>query len=265
MKTTKKRWGLVLITLIMMGTLVAQEKKEYKMFAVHEDVVMPSMQAEYEVVSKEFTNVMNKYKNEIDGLEYLAVSTDDMRYMFVWPIKGMADLDMNSMGKVREKMGAEKFDDMMSRMDKCYTSHNTYTIAMDPNLTYMPEGFSQTQEGMNYREFHYYYTTPGNMKKLAKVGKKVAELHASKNSQSTYRIYRSGFGAPESFFMVAISAKDPKHMAERSEANYKLLGKEFNELRNKALKYTSRFEVKTGWIRDDLTVAKEMSEKVVKN
>lgn len=265
MKTTKKRWGFFLIALFMMGALAAQEKKEKKMFAVHEDVVMPSMQAEYEAVSKEFTDVMNKYKNEIEGLEYLAVSTDDMRYMFVWPIDGMADLDMNSMGEVREKMGAEKFDDMMARMDKCYTSHTTYTMSADTKLTYMPEGFSQTQKGQNYREFHFYYTTPGQMYDLAKIGKKINELHASKNSPNTYRVYRSGFGAPESYFMVAIAAKDARHFAEKSEANYKLLGKEFGDLRNKALKYTTRYEVKTAWIREDLSVKKDETEKLAKN
>lgn len=265
MKTTRKQWGILLIALLLMGMSYAQEKKEKKMFAVHEDVVMPSMLSEYEAVSKEFTAVMNKYKNEIADLEYLSVSTDDMRYMFVWPIDNMGELDKNPIAEVRNKVGAEKFDAMMDRMDKCYTSHTTYTIAMDPYLTYMPEGFSQTQKGHNYREFHYYYTTPGDMNKLAKVGKKVAELHASKNSPNTYRIYRSGFGAPESFFMVAISAKDAKHMAERSEANNKLLGQEFNELRNKALKYTTRYEVKTGWIREDLSVSKDSPEALAKN
>lgn len=229
----------------------------YQLYAVHEDVVKPSMVMEYEAVTKEFKSVMDKYKNDISKLEYLAMSTTNFRYSFVWPIENMAELDNNAMIKVREKMGADKFDDMMARMDACYDSHTTYTIALDESLSYMPEGMSQTQEGMPYREFHYYYTTPENMAKLAKKGAALTAFHKEKKSNARYRVYRSGFGAPQAFFMVAISAKDPEDMARNSKQLAMDLGQEYQQMLMEALKYTSKYEVLTGWVRPDLSVNKD--------
>ena len=167
----------------------------------------------------------------------------------------MADLDKNPLGEVREKMGADKFDDMMARMDECYDKHYTYTLTLDKNLSYMPEGISQTQEGMNYREYHYYYTTPSMMKKSWKTAKEIRDYHANNGSDLRYRIYTNGaVGTTEAFFMVAVSAKNPAHMAEMIQASRKKLGPEYTKLLNKALSQSSRYEKITGWIRPDLSV-----------
>ncbi|MBT8252780.1 MAG: hypothetical protein HKN00_01805 [Flavobacteriaceae bacterium] len=254
MNSINMRFVSLLTALLIVGFSYGQEEKMYQGYAVHEDIVKPSKMAQYEAVAKEFTEVMNKYKGEVADLTYLCAMTDNMRYMFVWPIDKMADLDKNPIGEVREKMGAEKFDDMMSRMDECYDSHSNYTISLDKEMSYMPEGISQTQEGMNYREYHYYYTSPSMVQKLAKKGKAIKDHHQKVNSDSRYRVYRSGFGTAESFFMVAISAKDAAHMAEMQQANMSKLGPDYQKLLNDALKYTTRYEKYTGWIREDLSV-----------
>lgn len=254
MRSIKTRLLLGAMLMLFIGITYGQDKSNYQMYAVHEDVVKPSMLMEYEAVAKEFSDTMKKYIGEIEDLSYLCTSTDNLRYMYVWPIENMADFDKNPMAQVREKVGAEKFDDMMARMDKCYSSHTTYTIALDKNMSYMPEGISQTQDGMDYREFHYYYTTPEMHKKLAKKGMAIREYHASKDSGASYRVYQSGMGTPETFFMVAVSAKDPVHMAERSRDMMKKLGPEYQKMLNDALKYSSKYEKFTGWIRRDLSV-----------
>lgn len=257
MKSMYQRMLVLFSALLILGFTYAQEKeKSYQMYAVHEDIVKPSKVTQYEAVAKEFKMVMDKYKNEVPDLHYLAVSTDNMHYMYVWPIDSMADLDKNPLAEVRNKMGADKFDDMMARMDDCYSSHTTYTMTLDKNMTYMPEGISQTQEGENYREFHYYYTSPAKLNNLAKKGMAIKEFHASNNSPASYRIYRSGFGAPKSFFMVAVSAKDPSHMAQKSQEIYTKLGPEYQKALNEAMNYTTKYDKVTGWIRPDLSVEK---------
>ena len=261
MKSIKLRLMPLVAAVLLVGNIYAQKEKSYQMYAVHEDVVMPSMVSEYEAVAKEFKEVMDKYKGEVADLTYLCASTDNLRYLFVWPIDNMAELDKNPLAEVRQKMGAESFDDMMERMDKCYSSHTTYTISLDKNLTYMPDGIEQTQEGLNYREYHYYYTSPSDMGKLAKKGKAIKEYHEKMASNSSYRIYRSGFGTPEAFFMVAISAKDPADMARRSQETMTALGQEYQKLLGDAMKYTSRYEKLSGWIRNDLSVTKSVATK----
>lgn len=255
MKSINVRLLTFLAAVLIIGYSYGQEEKSYQGYAVHEDVVKPSKMAQYEAVAKEFTNLMNQYRDKVDGLGYLCATTDDLRYMFVWPIDKMADLDNNPIGEVREKVGAEKFDEMMARMDECYDKHFTYTLTLDKNMSYMPEGISQTTEGMNYREYHYYYTTPSMMGKLAKAGKAIRDYHAEKNSPARYRIYRSGMGTTDAFFMVAISGKDPADMAKKQQEMMSKFGPEYQALLQDALKYSTRYEKQTGWIRPDLSVA----------
>ncbi len=255
MKSINTRLLSFFAAVLILGYSYGQEEKSYQGYAVHEDVVKPSKMAQYEAVAKEFTELMNKYKNEVDGLQYLCASTDDLRYLFVWPIDNMADLDKNPVGEVREKVGAEKFDKIMARMDECYDKHFTYTLTLDKKMSYMPEGISQTQEGMNYREYHYYYTTPSMMKKLADAGMEIKKYHEKNDSGANYRIYRSGMGTSDAFFMVAISAKDPADMAQRQQSMMAKLGPEYQTLLQNALKYSTRYEKQTGWIRPDLSVA----------
>ena len=232
----------------------SQNSDKYQMYAVHEDVVKPSMVGEYEAIMKEFKTVMDTYKNDIEGLQYLCATSDDFRYLFIWPIANMADLDKNPIMEVRAKMGAEKFDNLMARMDACYDKHGTYTLVLDKEMSYMPDGISQTQAGMPYRVYYYYYASPGNMAKLAKMGMKMKELVSRKNSGMHYRVYRSAFGSMDSFFLVAVSAKDPAHLAQLQMESEKLLGEERLKIINEILKYTSKFDTQNGWMREDISV-----------
>ena len=89
----------------------------------------------------------------------------------------------------------------------------------------------------------------------------VDEFHEKNNSEASYRVYRSGFGTAEAFFMVAVSAKDPAHMDERGRMIMEKLGPEYQELLNNAMKYTLRYEKLTGWIRPDLSVTDAVATK----
>ena len=87
----------------------------------------------------------------------------------------------------------DEFGGKCNRFNKCYDSHGSYIITMDEELTDMPDGSSQTQEGQNYRKYIYLYYTPENHAKLKEGMKAVKEMFASKESKEHYRIYRSGF------------------------------------------------------------------------
>jgi hypothetical protein len=252
MKTTKTIFLATLMVLLCIPfNLNAQSDQKMKLYSVHEDDVKPSMLKEYENSIKEFKD--NLTKHSIQDMNFLTVMTDDLKYMYVMPLENMAQLDNQMFATLAQKMGPEEMNNMFDKMDKTYYSHKDYIIMLDEEMSYMPDGISQTQEGMNYRVFHYYYTTPENHANLAKAGKAIKDLYASKKSKSHYRIYRSGFGTDESYFMVAVSAKDPVHLAEMQKANSELLGAEGDKLWYEALKYTSRLESKHGWIRDELS------------
>lgn len=247
MNTLKK---LLLLSFISMAIAGAGNAQNNKLYSVHEDIVKPSMVGEYEKIVKELKDNLVKYN--IPGVQYIVTKTDDFRYLYVLPLNNMADLDKNLFLPLSEKMGKDKMGELFNRMDKCYDRHGTYTLVLDENLSYMPNGISQTQEGMPYRVFYWYHATPENLDKLAAAGKAVKDYHAGKQSKLHYRVYKSGFGPLDSYYMIAVSAKDPQHLAQMQVENNKLLGEAGAKLINDALLYTSKFETVNAWMMDEL-------------
>ena len=167
-------------------------------------------------------------------------------------MKNFAELDERPFADMAEAMG-DDYGKLFERFDKCYDSHGTYIITLDEELTYMPEGFSQIQDGQDYRNYYFIHYTPENRKNLREAIKGVKEMFASKGSKNYYRIYRTGFGAMDNYYLVAVSCKDEIDSAQKTKANQELLGPERFEVFGKVLKYASKMEEVTGEIRRDLS------------
>ncbi len=264
MKTIKLS---VFVALMLLGTGFSnaqEEKKEkaFQMYSVHEDQVKPSMVLQYEKTSKMLADKMKEHN--ITSTSWLASSTDDFRYMWVTPIENMADLDNTSWwGELRDAMGKEAFQEMMSGFDGTFDRHGDYTIRMNKELTYMPDGITQTPEGENFRKFYYIHYPPENGSEIRDAMKGVKELFASKGSQSHYRVYHSGFGTMDNYFLVAVSAKDPIDMAQKSAANDKLLGPEAQAVFGKVLSQVSKMDEFTGEIRPELSFKPKKKDQLV--
>ena len=257
MKQVKSFAFFMIAMLILPFMLNAQDDGKYQMYWVHEDKVIPSKVSDYEKTAKMFADKCKEYNIDMPG--WILSQTMDFRYLYVSPIKSLSDISFESMGELREKMGAEAFDQMFADFDKCYTAHHDYVITMDEDLTYMPEGITQTPEGENYRKFWYLHTTPGKAKKLREKMMAVKELYQSKGSTSSYRVYKSGFGAPSDFYLVAVAAKDAITFETNGAANDKLLGEEAQAVFSEVLKYITNIEEITGQMRPDLAYSPDMS------
>lgn len=244
MKTIKNAFLLTLALCLTLNISNAQ-----KMFQVHQDNVKPSMMLEYEKIAKEFHAACVEHNLQT---KWLVTTMDDFSYLYVTPIENFADLDKRPFADMAKAMG-DKFGDMFNRFDKCYDSHGDYIIVMDEELTYMPEGIDQVQEGMDYRDYYFIHYTPENGKGLREAMESVKDMFADKGSKSHYRVYRTAFGSMDSYYMVAMSSKDAMDSAQKEKANQDLLGPERFEVFNKVLKYADKMEEVTGEIRRDLT------------
>lgn len=242
---------LIAICVLMLSTIAfAQNNDKFQAYVVHEDQVKPSKVMEYEKAAKALVDKMKEHK--ITSTSWLTSTTDDFRYLYVTPLKNMAELDNNAFAPLVEKMGQEAFRDLMSAFNPCYDRHGDYVIFMDKELTYMPKGITQTPEGQNYRKFFYIYVSPKNNSKMRDAMMDVKKMFKEKNSTSYYRVYRSGFGNMDNYYMVAIAAKDPVAMEQQGAANDKLLGDEAAAVFGKVLGLALRFEEYTGSVRPEL-------------
>jgi len=257
MKLSKSLSVFLTLLMVVPFLLNAQDDSPYQMYWVHEDKVMPSMVGEYEKAAKMLADKCTEFNVDIPG--WITSNTMDFRYMYISPIKTLADISFEGMGELREKMGAEAFDQMFADMNKCYKSHGDYVISMDKELTYMPEGITQTPEGENYRKFYYLHSTPAKINKLREKMMAVKELYQNKGSKSSYRVYRSGFGTMGDFFLVAIASKDAVTFEANGAANDKLLGEDAQAVFSEVLKYVTSIEEISGSIRPDLAYTPNVS------
>ena len=251
MKTLKTT---VLLALLFCFTFnFAQAQQRYQ---IHQDNVRPSSVGEYEKVAKEFLEACIEHNPQSP---WIAAQTYDNRYMYISPLDNFAELDKKPFAEMAEVMG-DDFGDMFKRFDKCYDSHTDYIITLSESLTYMPEGISQMQEGLNHRKWIHIYYTPANGKNVYDAMKGIKDLFAEKDSKEYYRVYRSGFGSPENHLIVAISSKDEIDAATRSKANNELLGEAAEEVFGKLMSSIERMEEYSGSMRPDLSYSPKEEE-----
>lgn len=247
---TLKNSILTLTVFILLPSLALAQEKNTQTFWVHEDVVKPSMVNEYEAICKELTSNMRKHS--IQEVNVIVSNTVDNRYMWVSPITSLADIEKPLFTTLAKKMGGTAMADLFKKMDKCYDIEHNFVIVLDKELSYMPEGITQTPEGEPYRKFHYFHHTPGNRALVKEKVKAIKDLFERKNSKVHYRVYKSGFGTRGEFYLVAIAAKDAADYANKISENNTMLGEEWQKLYNEFTSTLSNYEQYEGSMRPDM-------------
>jgi hypothetical protein len=237
------------IFLALIACMVVNLSAAQKMYLVHQDDVKPSKMMEYEKIAKEFHEACITHNLQTS---WLTTTMDDMRYLYVTPMENFAEMDKRPFADMAKAMG-DKFSDMFNRFDQCYDSHHDYVIVLNEELSYMPGGISQTQEGQDYRDFYFIHYLPKDGKKIKEGMKAVKDMFAAKGSKSYYRIYHSGFGTQGNYYLVAMSSKDAIDSATKQKANEEVLGPDRYETFMKVMNYATKMEEVTGEIRRDLS------------
>ncbi|WP_298901553.1 hypothetical protein [uncultured Psychroserpens sp.] len=247
MKTLKR--GLIILISVVFAANISYAQDAPTMFVVHTDNVKFEKIPQYEQAAKSLKD--NCVKHDIKGVNWTTISVEDGRYVYVSPIENMADLDKNPMAPLFEKMGEEAAGKLFNDMDQCYDSHNNSIIHYNAELSYTPEGYST--EGKNHREYHFLYYPPKNAKAMKEAMAKVKALFESKGIKNGYSIYHSGFGSPESYYMVSIAGKDDVAIAMGGKENDEIFGDDKGDTFFNVIKLTSKYDQVEGDIRPDLS------------
>ena len=252
MKLLNKKTLLIIAVFLMLlpNLALAQDNTKNQSYWVHEDRVKPNMIEEYEKVTKDL--VAQCKKHNIKDLNWITAATNDGSYLYITPIKKMADLDINTFAPLQEKMGKQAFSNLFDRYNNCYDTHGGYIVILNKKLSYMPEGLTQSQDGYNYRRWHYLHVTPANKSKLKASLEKVKNLYAKKGSKVYYRVYQNGFGSMGDYYLVAVSAKDGFGYEKNSAENKTLFGTDAKPVFDELFKYVSKYEMKTGAMKPAL-------------
>jgi hypothetical protein len=247
---TIKLLGLIMCCCMFVFNMQSQDDSRYQRYLIHMDPVKPPMQADYEKTAAEFVKMCkdNNYAHD-----WMTLSTEDSQYFYISPMKNFAEMDENPMASLREKVGAEKFGKVFEDFDKCYDTHTDFVLSLDKELSYMPDGMTTMIEGENYRENTRYYFAPSNMDKALEAAKAFKKFYSDNNLGMHYRLYRSGFGADGTYFLVAVAAKDAMDMERKSAEARKAMGPKAEELFGNLNKVLLKTETMRGWMRPDLS------------
>lgn len=250
-QTIKKTILIITAFLILIPSIIiAQDNTKNQAYWVHEDKVKPGMTQEYEKITKEFVALCKKHN--IQDLKWITAATNDGSYLSITPIDKMADLDKNPLASLQKKIGKEAFSDIFKKYNQCYDTHGGYIVVLNKKLSYMPDGLTQTQEGLNYRRWHYLYITPENKSKVKEKLEAVKSLYTKKGSKVHYRVYQNGFGSMGDYYMVAISSKNGEDYEKNSAENKTILGDAAKPVFDELFKYVSKYEMKVGSMKPEL-------------
>lgn len=236
--------------LLLSTTLIKAQNQRY---TIYQDQVKPAMQAEYEKTTKEFVEECKK--NNLKGADWVTARLSDGRYLYISSIEKMADLDRDWFAPLGEKIGKENLQKYFDRFDKCYDKNGSYSMTLEKDLSYMPNGLTTNTVGQDFRKYHQFYVTPSNSKSMAAQLKAIKQLFESKNAKEYYRIYHSGYGVVGEYYMAVLSAKDETAYAKTSDENEALLGMAWKNAFDELLKFTEKYETISGMMRPDLSYA----------
>ena len=249
MKNLKTGLLILLLTVFTVNFSNSQEEAQPTMFVVHTDNVKFEMMPKYEELALKLKKSCEE--NKIEGMSWTTISVEDGRYVYVSPIKNMAELDTNPMEDLAKKIGKEEMGKMFGEMDECYDSHSNEIIHFIPELSYMPEGYDTKDK--NEREYHFLYYAPKNAKAMNEGMAKIKEMFENKGVKNGYEVYHSGFGSEESYYMVAVAGESELAIAQDGEDDDELLGDESQATFWEVIKLATKYNEVEAKIRPDLS------------
>jgi len=245
---------VALFSFIPALTVFAQgEMPKSQLVAVHEDAVIPSMVEQYEKASKNLAGLFAKHN--IASMSYAVANAQDFTYLYFTPVSNLAEVEKfdAAFQELQKKMGTEAFQADMKLFDGCYHSHRNYMVRLHPDLSYKPEYGNQISEGLNFRQWDFYYIHPGKEDEAMAIAKEWKALYESKKIAEGYRLYMGDLGTDMPVIIVAQSAKSAIDFHSKSEANLKTFGDAGPALLKKTWSVVRKFEQKDGFIRPDLS------------
>ena len=228
---------------------------------IHEEIVPPSMVGRYEALTKEFLGAVAAKNITDPNVAFTAFMTPDFHYVYVSRLQGGLggfESMFNAWMSLPDKVGKDKWDDIMKRSIGTMESYNEVLIMRRDDLSYMPATPRLKPEEQAYVRFQFYYIVPGRESEAEQIARDYAALFKSKNIGDGFTIYLGAMGNDLPLLVASIPAKSPADFAMVDEKNTATLGNDLRALQARALAVTRRFETREGWYRPDLSYPSPM-------
>lgn len=236
----KKSSLLALAAILLAVHVAAQDQKKW--FAIHEDLVIPSKDAQYVEAMKTLKAACQQHKVPVT---WITVKHDDNSYIHLTPLKNFAELDKDFFGELKQKMGKEAFQKMMSAFDECYPSHSDFVVEELTSHSYL-----SPPEGENFRDVLLWTVEVGKEAEAEKIIMEWKKLYEAKKVPGGFMAYKVIFGRPAGFAIVSWG-KDEVDSATKAKKNNELVGKEADDLMKRTMAITTKVMSKRAHVMVD--------------
>lgn len=220
-------------------------------YAVYTYEIMPEKVKAEEAFVKEMKSKLKEYN--VKGPTWSTAVTNTNTFMYIMPLKNMAQLDENPWKAIVEKMGEKNWKKLTDKAKGHESSFSSSALVLDSELSYMPNGLSVQTPGKDFRAWNIFHIKPGKYDEAKAIAKKIKAVYTNKNAQFHYRVYHNKFGGDGYTLVVVSSHKNMGDYYETAETARTLVEKDVEALYDEFLTYVAKQERQYGTMRPDLS------------
>jgi hypothetical protein len=230
-----------------------EPEKRYQMILVVDEVVKPSMKAEYHEAGKKWIAFLKKHE-----FPY-SVGTFWMRDNHVYwgiPIQNYGEIDtmMAATNEIIEEF-PDEYKAVMEAFKGTYDTSRTCVYTLDYKYSMLAKGEEGESEEENFIYFDIYYFEPGTEFEINKLWDEWAAFIADKEIFQNWAFYWGTMGTDNPMILMAATAKDQREFSEENAKMWSAYGEPASKMRQQMMKFVTKQEQKRGWYQKELSYA----------
>jgi hypothetical protein len=240
------------VGLCAFAAAVRAEEQKPQFFFVVEEVVKPSMVAEFEeATKKEFALIAEQ------NFPYACYTfnSDDYTYYYVWPLKDYADIGnlMKDWGEMVQKIGFKEWLALGERKGETFEHYKFWVMRHRPDLSYVQENPRFKPEEANFIYWSFCHVLPGKELEFENICKEWIEFDKKVNRMDSYDLYVGDIGTEMPFYFWTVRGKSAADFFNQQEIYGGKMGEEGMKLWGRTMALLRKFEDKTGYFRPGLS------------
>ena len=169
MKTPTTTILIFVFVFFQCTAVFTQDENEGQKWYCYEEIIVPASLHEYNLLSRELVELCKEKEFPYSFYTW----TGEFNYQLWTPINSLNDIDQldKAWKNLLDNWEAEKLE----RFRKTKVKNFTFTITMQPELTYEPEGISEDENEFTFIEWKEHYLLPDKLNEAIEISKQVKE------------------------------------------------------------------------------------------
>jgi hypothetical protein len=241
-----KKFNLLLCLVLIAGfsSITAQSIDNSNFIIVRNDVVKPSMTVQYEGSLVDLSSFLSE--NKVKDVSYLTQLEDNYHYSHVSFVDNLNDIEGGLGAYINGKKKSAEIDLILDYLNESIESYSFYVVKYLPELSYVPDGKLWLEEAP-YRNWNYYYFTPGTEKQAEQIIASWKSLYEKKGIENGFRIFKGVIGLDSPVYIFTTWGSSPLDYQRNLQKNIEQLDGEGAQLWMAMMSLVRKVETVEGW------------------